>query len=41
MFAENRNALTELGNELVGTKGEREGEGQIRGTKLTDTSFHI
>lgn len=41
MFAENRNALKELGNKLVGTKGEREGEGQIRGMELTDTRFHI
>ena len=41
MFAENRNALTELGNKFVGTKGERGGEGQIRGMELTDTSFHI
>ena len=33
--------LTDRENKLVVTKGEREGEEQIRGMALTDTNYYI
>ena len=39
MCLQNRSRLTDIENELVVTKGEREGgEGQIRGMRLTGTA---
>ena len=33
--------ITDIGNKLLVTKGEREGEGQIRSMGLTDTNYYI
>ena len=36
MYMQNKNRLTDIENELVLTKGEREEEGQIRGMGFID-----
>ena len=36
MYMQNKNRLTDIENELVLTKGEREGERQIRGMGFID-----
>ena len=41
MYVQNTNRLTDIENKLVVTKGERKGEGQIRGMGLTDTNYYI
>ena len=39
MYTQNRNRLTDIENKFAVTNGG--GEGQIRGTGLTDTNYYI